>query len=135
MKQKAISKEEGTLVCSGCRQSLPASPEYFFRDAAQPRGFSYYCKVCRRNNERGNPKFLAKWIKRRTVAPHKISARQAARTAVTSGKLVRPKYCTSCLNECTPQGHHPDYSKPLEVMWLCRSCHAQQHNNYSNPLT
>jgi hypothetical protein len=23
--------------------------------------------------------------------------------------------------------HHPDYSKPAEVMLLCRKCHAQEH--------
>lgn len=48
--------------------------------------------------------------------------------AIRNGKLKRPEACEVCKTKCKVQAHHPDYSKPLEVMWLCVSCHAKEHN-------
>jgi hypothetical protein len=62
--------------------------------------------------------------------PPKARARSAVRTAVRRGKLVKPSDCERC---GTPterhdlHGHHDDYSKPLEVEWLCAPCHAAVH--------
>ena len=41
------------------------------------------------------------------------------------GIKVRPDKC-NCGN-LRPEAHHPDYSKPLEVMWLCKRCHTDLH--------
>jgi hypothetical protein len=46
--------------------------------------------------------------------------------AVNSGKVMRPKECSECKKECKPDGHHLDYSKPLEVIWICRACHSRK---------
>lgn len=54
------------------------------------------------------------------------SARASLLRAVRSGRIERPKSCPRCGKECTVEGHHTDYSKPLDVMWLCRQCHADQ---------
>jgi hypothetical protein len=45
--------------------------------------------------------------------------------AVRLGKIKRQP-CEICDNPKS-QGHHPDYSKPLKVNWLCISCHAKLH--------
>lgn len=45
--------------------------------------------------------------------------------ALKRGKLEK-KPCEMCGDE-NSQAHHCDYAKPLEVMWLCRRCHADWH--------
>lgn len=46
--------------------------------------------------------------------------------ALKKGQLVRLP-CEVCGKPKT-HGHHDDYSKPLEVRWLCSVHHAEQHN-------
>jgi len=44
--------------------------------------------------------------------------------------LVRPEVCENCNTidqNSVLHGHHDDYSKPLAVRWLCRSCHIKHH--------
>jgi hypothetical protein len=57
----------------------------------------------------------------------KEACRSAVRAALSVGVLVRPGKCSSCGSACQPHGHHRDYSKPLEVEWLCRPCHGIRH--------
>ena len=54
--------------------------------------------------------------------PEKYAARRKLRDAVKYGKMVR-KPCEKCGNEKS-HGHHEDYSKPLDVIWLCHKCHC-----------
>lgn len=55
----------------------------------------------------------------------KDSARSALKRAIKSGKVIR-KPCSKCGGEKS-QGHHEDYSRPLDVVWLCRNCHSEIH--------
>ena len=59
--------------------------------------------------------------------PERRKAAYAAMYAVRTGKLIRPDRCSVCDKTCVPQGHHPDYSKPLEVIWVCHNCHVAIH--------
>jgi len=55
--------------------------------------------------------------------PERRIAKSAVYYAVRHGKLIRPDHCVLCGQKCRPQAHHDDYSKPLEVIWLCSPCH------------
>ena len=57
--------------------------------------------------------------------PEKIKCYKLVYKAVKKGILLR-KPCQFCSKEKV-QGHHPDYSKPLDVIWLCSSCHKKLH--------
>ena len=51
-----------------------------------------------------------------------------------SGVLVRPAKCSACkgipYRVGVIQAHHPDYEKPLAVMWLCQRCHHAWHKTH-----
>jgi len=51
----------------------------------------------------------------------KHNARVRLQRLVKAG-IIKKLPCERCGNEKS-QGHHPDYSKPLEVVWLCQSHH------------
>ena len=59
--------------------------------------------------------------------PEKRGARSTVKDAVKSGKLRRPPKCGQCHQKCKPDAHHDDYSKRLDVKWLCRPCHMALH--------
>ena len=49
-------------------------------------------------------------------------ARHAVRHAVKVGKLIQePCYC----GETKVEAHHSDYSKPLDVIWVCKKHHIE----------
>lgn len=55
----------------------------------------------------------------------KIEARQAVVRAIRSGVLTRGP-CEVC--GATPaDAHHEDYSRPLDVRWLCERHHGAAH--------
>lgn len=52
--------------------------------------------------------------------------------AIKNGKLNRPSECERCGETGMILAHHHDYSKPLSVIWLCRSCHSAEHAEVGN---
>ncbi len=58
------------------------------------------------------------------INPEQHRARCAIRHALDYGKMTRPKKCDKCSKRSFVEAHHSDYSKPLEVIWLCLKCHG-----------
>jgi hypothetical protein len=54
-------------------------------------------------------------------------AQDAIYYGVKFGYIQRPENCEICMKQCTPEGHHFDYSKPKEVQWVCCECHYKIH--------
>lgn len=61
----------------------------------------------------------------RAKNPHKTRAHQVLNYAVKRG-IIKRKPCEVCGKKEKIHGHHNDYSKPLEVNWLCAEHHAQK---------
>jgi hypothetical protein len=64
------------------------------------------------------------WQKRN---PEKRAAHILIGNFVRAGKIVKPLACECCHEPKRLHGHHDDYSKPLDVVWLCQPCHGQRH--------
>jgi len=60
--------------------------------------------------------------------PEKFKARELLNGAVRSKKIIKPDHCSLCGKGGKVDGHHEDYSRPLDVIWLCRACHMGIHN-------
>ena len=78
-----------------------------------------------------NAKGVAKYAKNNR---EKVKAQQKLNHEIIMGRIVRPIICEGCgrNTEKLIQGHHYDYSKPLDVIWLCIECHADIHRKTSN---
>lgn len=94
----------------------------------------YMCRVCHtirmlkyRRTKNGAIKTRQAMAAERARNPHKQQARMLLAKALRTGEVIRPSYCAHCGIHTKPDGHHHDYAKPLDVQWLCRSCHADLH--------
>ena len=61
----------------------------------------------------------------REVNALKRKARRLANKAKKSG-LIKQCPCVRC-GAGNTQMHHEDYTKPLDVVWLCHACHVLEH--------
>jgi len=59
--------------------------------------------------------------------PEKRRAHWKTEKAIKTGKILKPDACSKCGWIGVLHAHHPDYSEPLAVMWLCPSCHGKEH--------
>ena len=57
----------------------------------------------------------------------KYSLATKLNNAIITKKMSKPSVCEKCGDTGLIHGHHDDYSKPLEVQWLCVSCHRKLH--------
>ena len=57
----------------------------------------------------------------------KVAAHNAISKAIMRGHIERQP-CSKC-GESMAEAHHPDYSKPMDVIWLCDKHHKEAHAN------
>lgn len=47
---------------------------------------------------------------------------------------IQKKPCEICGFQRYTVAHHEDYSKPLDIMWLCAVCHKLRHQQIDTPV-
>jgi hypothetical protein len=134
--------------CRDCNIEKPYNQ--FYKQKATSDGLNSYCKTCstNRRNEwlnRNRIKVRAsakKWReenanrirehKRRSLEKNKnnpnfklkVRARLELNLGVRYGRIER-EHCFC--GESKSEGHHPNYNKPLDVIWLCKPHHDRYH--------
>ena len=113
------------IKCLVCERTLPAKD---FRKNGKKQRTSP-CKECTRslwNEAYGSGHYTKRGGPCSTPPdPVKRNARHLFQGAVRHGRLKRQP-CELC-GDVKTHGHHDDYSKPLEVRWLCQKHHGQAH--------
>ena len=109
--------------CATCGETKPASQ--FWRRPLLKDGLMSSCKACKRKRQAVS---FGEWQKSELERhPEKVRARRLVKAALGSGKLVKRTHCEACGKELPLHAHHSDYDRPLEVAWLCHSCHIKLH--------
>jgi hypothetical protein len=86
-----------------------------------------YCAPC-------HAAYMREWRKTHPLNAEQLvkrNARAYARVYETRGHLTRQP-CAHCLADGVER-HHPDYAKPIDVVWLCRPCHLKLHRDQASP--
>jgi transcription elongation factor Elf1 len=121
--------ENQSKECSDCKELKPLLDFSFRKDSQTYRNS---CKICRNlyqkkfsKTEAGKKiQYLADQARKEKFS-HKRSARSKTFTAIKNGSItVLP--CLICGKKA--EAHHPDYSRPLDVMWLCKPHHRETHS-------
>lgn len=113
-----------TRPCKNCRVPF---------ELIRSKRSNVFCSRSCANTRSNNPAWkggvrsdAAKWQKEQWRRyPKKMRARQDLRYAVRK-KYIERGPCEVCGVKKT-DAHHNDYSKPLDVIWLCRKHHQQHH--------
>jgi hypothetical protein len=120
--------------------------ESFYKHSRMSDGRLGKCKECTKSDvnrhRQNNLEKIRQYDKMRASMPHRIALRAAtvkkyvadfperkkANTAVSNavrdGRLKK-HLCWVCGTNAV--AHHPDYSRPLDVVWLCQPHHKQAH--------
>jgi len=138
-------------LCRSCNTEKKASD--FGKRSASNDGLAHKCKECQKeydkkrlrdpkrmkmrrdyqkteNGKAAHNRATARWIEKNTI---KRAAHIMVGNAIRDGKLtVLP--CEVCFSTHGIHGHHDDYSRPLDVRWLCTTCHSLWHRDNGEGL-
>lgn len=130
-------------TCFKCGIEKPLSE--FYRHRMMADGLLGKCKACTKldvRTHRDSHDSVREYDRNRSGLPHRVELRtrvtrewrkrnpEAARAQAEAHKAMKAGYiatvplCQTCGLDKRLEKHHPDYSRPLLVVWLCKRCHA-----------
>ena len=131
-------------TCFKCGRQKDRSEFYRHKDMGD--GLLGKCKTCTKKDvsahRANNIDRIRRYDNKRARLPHRValrrrvaeeyaakfpdrrSANYAVNNAIRDGRLQRLP-CWVCGKKAV--AHHPDYDRPLDVVWLCQAHHKQTH--------
>jgi hypothetical protein len=128
--------------CARCGEKKPIDRFNIRRDHLAPGPYSH-CKDCKnrkraeqrrtaraegrsrtvKSSQQANARWAAKNPDRVLLIAH---ANSTLRNAIKRGRVIKRDECQSCgATQVAIEAAHRDYSRPLDVRWLCRPCHRR----------
>jgi hypothetical protein len=132
-----------TKICFKC--NIRKSLDDFYTHKQMRDGHLNKCKMCSRKdvieNRTKRATYYREYDNQRTHHykdpdyqeqyhrryPNKYKAHNALNNAIKNKQLIKNP-CEICGRVSRVHAHHADYSKPLEIRWLCPVHHKQWHN-------
>ena len=136
-------------TCFKCNKEKELSE--FYAQPGMKDGHLGKCKECTKkdaiNHRNANIERIRAYDRERAKLPHSRKGRRLytkkykknhptrylatnmLNNAVRDGKIKKPDTCSVCGDKCRIYGHHEDYYKPLEVIWVCQVCHKRVYHS------
>jgi hypothetical protein len=136
------------MTSKHCIKCELEKPFYCFnKNKSKKTGYQDWCRVCTkayhqtqhskdvRKSYTDNYQSGTKWKNSKKKASAKWDflnrEKKYAHGRISSGlrnkSIKKPIICEGCKENHKLNGHHEDYSKPLDVVWLCDDCHRFIH--------
>lgn len=126
---KACLKKRMAQYCATNRLKLRAAKVIY---EATPSAREKRREATRRHGRKYRTRYTEAQRKRRRKNPERARIYEHVAREIRAGRMVRPELCARC-NTAGRTGRieasHDDYSKPLEVEWLCVPCHRRKDGN------
>lgn len=110
-------KREFKTTCSKCSNDLEANRV----------GKARYCLSCHNDYMKTNRKKHSELTEEQKL---KANCRSYLNVYLKRGKIIKGN-CIKCNSTEKVEAHHHDYTKPLDVIWLCRICHLNEHKLFT----
>lgn len=109
---KRYKRKDLEKVCIICNEQ--------FTTARASQSCCSFCSGSKEANAIAQAKYQS--VKRNKI---KIRARGVVNKRVKRGVSMTKQPCIICNGDA--EAHHPDYTKPLKIQWLCKTHHGEVH--------
>lgn len=123
-----------TIKCDKCgvdiEQKQQRGPKQrTCNDCRSTKKSKYYSQWYAEHGRKRSGGYSVQIMEWRRQNPEKVAAHKIVAAALKGGHIINPGQCSACGKISNYlDAHHDDYTKPLNITWLCISCHRKKHN-------